>query len=131
MINTIPSRFLDMPIFKKAMDISVLSQSISSYLNHDLNYLNEDGSEDPHIYFSGDIVQQSYALAPEIINAEHEKFSEKKYKHIERIERLTLLLLKNCKRLERSNSNGKDYLSILRSELKIFSTLKNNWLLTL
>ena len=131
MINAIPSYFSDMPLYRKAQDIIVLSQNISIYLNQDLNYINNDGSEDPHIYFSGDIVQQSYSLAPEIINAEREKFSEKKYKHIERIDRLTSLLYKNCKRLEKANSNGKDYLSILRTELKTFRLLKNNWMLTL
>ena len=131
MINAIPSYFSDMPLYRKAQDIIVLSQNISIYLNQDLNYINNDGSEDPHIYFSGDIVQQSYSLAPEIINAEREKFSKKKYKHIERIDRLTSLLYKNCKRLEKANSNGKDYLSILRTELKTFRLLKNNWILTL
>ncbi|MCC1484482.1 hypothetical protein [Winogradskyella immobilis] len=131
MINTIPSYFSDMPLYNKAMDIIVLSQNISTYLNQDLNYIDDDGREDPNIYFSGDIVQQSNSLAPEIMNAEREKFSEKKYKHIERIDRLTSLLYKNCKRLEKANSNGKDYLSILRTELKTFRLLKNNWMLTL
>jgi hypothetical protein len=123
--------FSDLPIYKKAMDIIILSRSISTYLNQDLNYINDDGIEDPHIYFSGDIVQQSYSLAPEIINAEREKFSEKKHKHLEHIDRLTSLLYKNCKRLEKANSNGRDYLPILRTELKTFRLLKSNWMLTL
>lgn len=131
MINTIPSYFSDMPLYNKAMDIIVLSQNISTYLNQDLNYIDDDGREDPNIYFSGDIVQQSNSLAPEIINAEREKFSEKKYKHLERIDRLTSLLYKNCKRLEKVNSNGRDYLPILRTELKTFRSLKRNWMLTL
>ena len=93
--------------------------------------INPDGTEDSNIYFTGDIVQQSSNLAPEIINAERERFSDKKHKHIESIERLTYHLDKNCKRLENTKSNGKDYLPILRNELKKFRKLKHDWMLTL
>lgn len=60
----------ELPIYQKAMEILVLSRSISTYLNQDLSYLRPDGSEDTDIYFSGDIVQQSESLAPEIVKAE-------------------------------------------------------------
>ncbi len=69
MIYHIPSNMSDLPIYKKAMDIIDLSRNISTYLNHDLSGLNEYGKEDENIYFSGDIVQQSTSLAPEILNA--------------------------------------------------------------
>ena len=131
MTYTIPSYLSDMPLYRKAMDIIMLSRNISTYLNHDLSSLNEVGTEDPNIYFSGDIVQQSNSLAPEIINAERERYSDRKYKHLESLDRLTYLLYKNCKRLETSNSNGREYLPILRNELKKFRKLQRNWMLTL
>ena len=90
-----------------------------------------DGSEDNDIYFSGDIIQQSVSLVPEIMNAELERYSEKKHKHIDSLKRLTNKLYKNSYRLERSNSNGKDFLPILRSELKKFKKLQSSWMLTL
>ncbi len=113
------------------MDIIMLSRSISTYLNPDLSYLNEDGTEDNDIYFSGDIVQQSTNLAPEIINAELERYSDKKHQHLESLDRLTTRLYSNCRRLERSNSNGRDYLPILRGELKKFKKLQRHWMMTL
>ena len=119
------------PIYQKAMEIITLSRSISTYLNQDLAYLKPDGREDSNIYFSGDIVQQSTSLTPEIEKAELEKYSDKKYKHIASVKRLTNLLYKNCSRLEKSNSNGKDYLPILRNELKKFRKLQHHWSLTL
>lgn len=131
MYYQIPSHLSELPIYQKAMDIIILSRSISTYLNQDLSYLKPDGSEDSNIYFSGDIVQQSVSLAPEIVSAELERYSDKKHKHIASLERLTNLLYKNCKRLERSNSNGKDYLPILRSELRKFRRLQHTWMLTL
>ncbi|MCT4628874.1 hypothetical protein [Winogradskyella sp.] len=127
----LPSHLSDLPVYKKAMDIIMLSRSISTYINQDLSYLNDDGSEDRHIYFSGDIVQQSTNLAPEIISAERERNSDKKHKHLESLDRLTSKLYSNCSRLERSKSNGKDYLPILKGELKTFKKLQRLWMLTL
>lgn len=127
----LPSHLSDLPIYKKAMDIIMLSRNISTYLNHDLGYLRPDGTEDSDIYFSGDIVQQSTNLAPEIINAERERYSDKKHKHLETLDRLTTRLYRNCRRLERSNSNGKDFLPILRGELRTFKKLQRHWMMTL
>ena len=131
MYYNIPSHLSELPIYQKAMEIIILSRSISTYLNQDLAYLRPDGTEDDNIYFSGDIVQQSVNLAPEIVSAELERYSDKKHKHVATLERLTNMLYKNCKRLERSNSNGRDYLPILRSELKTFKKLQHTWMLTL
>jgi hypothetical protein len=126
-----PLNLSELPIYQKALEIFALSQNISVYLNHDLSDLKRDGSEDNNIYFSGDIIQQSVSLAPEILNAELERHSEKKYKHIASLRKLTNRLYKNSYRLEGSNSNGKDFLPILRSELKKFKTLQSSWMLTL
>ena len=131
MTSNTPSNLSELPIYKKAVEIFALSQNISIYMSGDLSGLREDGSEDSNIYFSGDIVQQSVSLVPEILNVELERFSDKKYKHIASLKRLTNMLYKNSYRLERSNSNGKDFLPILRSELKKFKKLQHTWLLTL
>lgn len=130
MLYNTPSNLSDLPIYKKALEIFVLSQNISTYLNNDLSSLKEDGTEDASIYFSGDIIQQSVSLAPEIANAELEQSSERKRKHIAALKRLTNKLYKNSYRLEHSNSNGKDFLPILRNELKKFKQLQRSWLLT-
>ena len=131
MLSNTPLNLSELPVYKKALEIFALSQNISMYLNHDLSVLKSDGSEDVNIYFSGDIVQQSVSLVPEIVNAELERSSERKYKHIASLKKLTNKLYKNSYRLERANSNGKDFLPILRSELKKFKQLQRSWLLTL
>ena len=131
MIPTIPSNLSESPIYKKAIDIFTLSQNLSQYFRDDLSVLKHNGTEDLNIYFSGDIVQQSVSLAPEIIKAELEHYSENKYKHVLYLRRLTNLLYKNCRRVERTNGNGKDYIPLLRRELKAFKKLQKTWLLTL
>jgi len=129
MFYKIPPHLPELPVYQKAMDIFLLSQNISNYLRDDLSILNEEGNEDENIYFSGDIVQQSVALAPEIIKAELELYS--KDKHISTLKKLTKRLHKNCIRLEKSNSNGRDYIPVLRKELKSFKKLQRIWALTL
>ncbi|WP_194768489.1 hypothetical protein [Tamlana sp. I1] len=131
MSSNIPLNLSELPIYQKALEIFTLSQNISMYLKDDLSILKPDGSEDNDIYFSGDIIQQSVALAPEILNAELERHSERRHKHIASLKRLTNKLYKNSYRLERSNSNGKDFLPILRNELRKFKKLQRNWMLTL
>ncbi|RED45000.1 hypothetical protein [Seonamhaeicola aphaedonensis] len=131
MLHNTPPNLSDLPIYRKALEIFALSQSISSYMQDDLVPLKDDGSEDTNIYFSGDIVQQSVSLAPEIVNAELERHSERKHKHLASLKKLTNLLYKNSYRLERSSSNGKDFLPILRNELKKFKKLQRSWMLSL
>ncbi|WP_452222574.1 hypothetical protein [Lacinutrix chionoecetis] len=131
MFSQIPSHLPDSPIYRKAMDIFLLSHNISAYLNDDLSALKSDGKEDEHIYFSGDIVQQSVSLAPEIIRAELELYSENKHKHLSKLRTLTNRLYRNCSRLEKCNSNGREYIPVLRKELNKFKKLQRTWALTL
>lgn len=118
-------------MYKKAMEIFSLARNISSYLSYDLASLQKNGKEDPNIYFSGDIVQQSVSLGPQILKAESQSFSEEKHKYAASVMRLSNLLYKNCERLETVNSNGKEFLPLLRKELKKFRKLQHNWQLTL
>ena len=76
MATHISHKFPQTALYKKAQEIFALSRNISEYLIHDLSSLKDDGAEDDHIYFSGDIVQQSVNLAPEILKAESQLFSE-------------------------------------------------------
>lgn len=131
MNSVIPNNKHISPIHKKAIEIFRLSSQISNYLVPDLARLQSDGIEDPNIYFTGDIIQQSNSLVPEIVQAESKTFSEERQQHILSISHLTNVLDKNCERLERINSNGKEFLPILRNELKKFRKLQHIWMLTL
>ena len=131
MFYKIPPHLPELPVYQKAMDIFLLSQNISNYLRDDLSILNEEGEEDKNIYFSGDIVQQSVSLAPEIIRAELELYSKNKHKHLSTLKKLTNRLQRNCIRLEKTSSNGRDYIPILKKELKSFKKLQRIWALSL
>jgi len=123
--------YFNSAIYKKAQEIGILSKHICDYLNTDLAPLSEDGQENPNIYFSGDIVQHSISLSTELLKAEASSFSEKKYFHAHTLDWLTYRLTQNCKRLEHCSSNGRDFLLILKKEIKKFKKLQKQWMLTL
>lgn len=123
--------YFNSAIYKKAQEIGMLSKYISDYLNTDLAPLSENGQENPDIYFSGDIVQHSISLSTELLKAEASSFSEKKYFHANTLDWLTYRLTQNCKRLEHCSSNGRDFLLILKKEIKKFKKLQKKWMLTL
>ncbi|MBQ0736329.1 hypothetical protein [Aquimarina celericrescens] len=118
-------------LYKKALEIFTLSRSISNYLIHDMASLQNNGSEDSHIYFTGDIIRQSDALAPRIIKAENQTFQDDRIKQANYLIHITNRLYKNCERLEQTQSNGKEFLTLLRKELKKFKHLQRHWIMTL
>jgi len=118
-------------LYKKALEILTLSRRVSMYLVEDLASLEKNGRENPFIYFTGDIIKHSDSLAPEILKAENQLFQSERLKHAISLESLTNKLYKNCVRLEHSGSNGKDFVRLLRKEVKIFKRLQQGWILSL
>lgn len=118
-------------IYKKSLEIFHLARQISFYIAHDLAPLQRNGKDDPDIYITGDIVQQSVSLGPEILKAESQSFRDEKYKYATSVLLLANRLYKNCKRLQKTDSNGKDFLPIIIKELYKFRKLLHTWRLTI
>lgn len=131
MSSTLFSGNMHSPVYHKAIEIFHLARHISSYLSQDLATLQGNGKEDPNIYITGDIVQQSISLAPVILKAESHPFQDEKDKYAASVQQLSNRLYKSCKRLQNSNSNGKDFLPLILKELRKFRKLQYTWRLTL
>lgn len=131
MTSQIPNQLRYPPIYHKALDILKLSRHASFTFADDLCAMQNNGQEHPGIYFTGDMIQQSVCLAPEILKAEEQTYSEDKRRYAKRVRRLTRLLLATCERIEKSPIQSKDFLLLLRREIKAFKKLQLTWLLTL
>lgn len=118
-------------LYLKAQEIRNISRRISDYLIPDLSGLNEKGLEDKNVYFTGDIIRHSNSLIFNISKAESEYFQDNRKKYISSVNRLTDMLYKACEKLEKSNSNGREFLKILRRELIKFRKLQAYWKLGL
>ncbi|CAL65468.1 hypothetical protein [Christiangramia forsetii] len=118
-------------LYTKAREIMQISKHISDYLVPDLAVLNENGNEDKSVYFTGDIIRYSNSLIPNITKAENEFFQEARTQYIIAVGRLTDRLSMNCEKLEFTNSNGREFVGLLRREIKKFRKLQQVWRLTL
>ncbi|MDX1545127.1 MAG: hypothetical protein R3214_14420 [Christiangramia sp.] len=118
-------------LYAKAQEIMRISRRISDYLVPDLAILNDTGNEDKNVYFTGDIVRHSNSLVTNISKAETEYFQDSRMKYVASVSMLTERLYKICERLEYTNSNGRDFLKILRHELHKFRKLQRIWKLSL
>ena len=118
-------------LYFKAQEIMHISRCISDYLVPDMAVLNESGTEDKSIYFTGDIVRNSHSLIFNISKAETEFFQDTRAQYVASVGRLTERLYKSCEKLEYGNSNGREFLKILRKELQSFRKLHRVWKLSL
>jgi len=118
-------------LYHKAHEIMQISRHISDYLIPDLAVLNEKGLEDECIYFTGDIIRQSNSLIPNIKKAENEFFQEARTQYILAVGNLTDRLSRNCEKLEYANSNGREFVKLLKQEIKKFRKLQKIWRLSL
>ena len=118
-------------LYFKAQEIGKISKRISDYLSPDLAKLNENGSENKYVYFTGDIIRQSQSLIWNISQAENEFFQDSRSKYVSSVGKLSERLFKNCEHLEYANCNGKEFLQILRRELLKFKRLHRIWKLSL
>lgn len=119
------------PIYRKAIEIFTLTKYVSQYMAHDMSGLKKNGNEHPHIYLTGDMIQKSASLFPEIVRAETKKHPEEKHKHAKTLENLTTSLHKTCNKLEKSVSNSREFIQLLQSELTRFKKMQKTWSLSL
>ena len=118
-------------LYSKAREIMKISKSVSDYLLPDVSGLNDHGLEDKSVYFTGDIIRYSESLLPNIARAENEFFQESRKHYVHAVSLLTERLSKHCEHLELVNSNGKDFVRLLRKEIQKFRKLQRVWRLTL
>ena len=119
------------PLYYKALDILTLSRHMSYLYTEDLIGPELHGPEHKEIYFTGDIIQQSCSLVPEILRAENQPYAEYKRRYTKRVKLLTKKLFYTCDRLEKSPVQSKEFLPLFRKELRQFRKLQRTWALML
>lgn len=77
--------------------------------------------------YAGNLVMDSLALAPKIAAAETHKQYEVKMKHARSLRKLSKRLQKYCEQLESNKGEGKEFIKLLRNELRMFKKLQRSW----
>ncbi|MEX0273640.1 MAG: hypothetical protein AB3N16_04605, partial [Flavobacteriaceae bacterium] len=116
-----------LPVYRKALDLCYMSREIASYvtLNRDLLKLYSSNSLRDHIADS--LLTDSILISKQIALAEGSKSYADRYRSVRYIN----IILKNinsyCTGLERDGVKEKEYLNLLRTEIKSFRTAFKEW----
>lgn len=113
---------------KKSIEIAKISKHISDYLIYDLNTFQNGISEHPTIYFTGDLVRQSRFLATRIAKFGATKAPQEHKNITDSLTSLTRRLHRYCDQLEKVKSNGKDFVPLLRKELRKLKHIHHRWI---
>ncbi|MEL4307794.1 hypothetical protein [Joostella sp. CR20] len=119
-----------LPVYKKALYIFKLSRQIVEYLRGDKSVLAMYNSEHACDQFSDKLVMASLGLAPKIAMAETSPDLSIKMASVSSLQHTTSALLHYCENLEISHGQGKEFLHLLRKEVKKFGHLQSKWALS-
>ena len=115
-------------IYFKAKEIEYLSDSISRSFMYDYEHLDRNGKEHPDIYFLGDLIRDSNFLSLEVLSMHYYSQKEDQIKFALKARLCSSRLFRKCKRLEKNSKSGKDYIYLLKKELKRFNRLQEKWI---
>jgi len=105
-------------IYQKSIDIFNLSSRIASYITNDKSMLSMYTSPKRSDRYADSLVMNSLGLVPKILETETEENPKLKLKYAKSLRFFIDVLYEDCLRLERSRIRGKDFIRMLRKELK-------------
>jgi len=105
-------------IYQKSMDIFKLSRHIASYISYDKDILSMHKSLKKADKYASNLVMDALGLVPKIAETENQKNPKLKLKYAKSLRYFIDQLYDDCKQLEHTIIQGKDFLKLLRKELK-------------
>ncbi|TRZ43738.1 hypothetical protein [Robertkochia solimangrovi] len=115
------------PVYQKAIEIFKLSRQVVNYISGDKNILQLHKSENPSDLHSDHLVMASLGLAPKIAMAESSPDLTIRLNSVRAIRNATINLLQHCDHLENRSHNGKEFIRLLRFEIKKFRRMQRQW----
>ncbi|WP_255462740.1 hypothetical protein [Galbibacter sp. BG1] len=116
-----------LPVYKKAIHIFKLSRQIVEYLRGDTSVLELHKSQNQKDIYSDKLIMTSLGLAPKIAMAETSPDLNVKLASLSSLEQTTAALIQYCEKLELKSGKGKEFLHLLRTEIKKFGHLQSKW----
>lgn len=105
-------------IYQKSMDIFKLSRHIASYISYDKDILSMHKSLKKADKYASNLVMDALGLVPKIAETENQKNPKLKLKYAKSLRFFIDRLNNHCLQLEHTKIQGKDFLKLLRKELK-------------
>lgn len=114
-------------IYRKSMEVFHLSRRIVDYITDDKDVLSLHKSNKDVDIYADRLVMNSLSLVPKIVETENEKNASLKLKFAKSIRCSIDKLQQDCKDLEQAKIHGKEFIGILKKELKKLQAIHCNY----
>jgi hypothetical protein len=105
-------------IYKKSLDIFKLSRRVAAYITDDKDLISMYKSGSLSDNYADNLVMNAYRLVPKIVEAETQNSLSLKLKYAKSLRYFIERIYLDCLKLESIKIQGKDYVQLLRKELK-------------
>ena len=114
-------------MYQKSLDIFKLSRSVAAYITDDKDLISMYRSGTRTDNYADNLVLNAFRLVPKIAETESQKNRSVKLIYARSLRYYIDVIYKNCIQLENTKVQGKDFVKLLRKELKKFQKLHKSY----
>ncbi len=115
------------PVYRKSLDLCKLSREIAAYVTYNKDLLRLYQSDSHRDIIADSLLTDAILIRQKIAQAEYSKSHKARMKSVMFINIMTRNILSYCNGLERDGVKEKEYLNLLRKELKSFRRSFKKW----
>lgn len=127
MFHTQESNISELIIYKKALAIFQLSRRIAYYITDDKDVISMYKSGSVSDNYADNLVMNAYRLVPKIVEAEIQDNRSIKLKLAKSLRYFIERIYQDCLKLESIKIKGKDFVRLLRKELKKLQVIHTSY----
>lgn len=131
MYNSAEQNIDQLIIYKKSLDIFKLSRHVASYITDDKDMISMYRSGSKSDNYADNLVMNAFRLVPKIVETETQENPSTKLKYAKSLRYFIDRLYNSCLQLERTKIQGKDFVIMLRRELKILRKIHRKYVRSL
>ncbi|PCH54117.1 MAG: hypothetical protein COC22_00885 [Flavobacteriaceae bacterium] len=109
----------ELNIYQKSLDVFKLSRHVASYLTDDKDLISMYRSGEKSDNYADNLVMNAFRLVPKIVETEIQDNPSLKLKYAKSLRYFIDRIYNDCITLDTTILHGKDFLLMLRKELKI------------
>lgn len=118
-------------IYRKSLDIFQLSRRIASYITDDKDVISMYRSGNKSDNYADNLVMNAFRLVPKVVETETQESPAKKLKYAKSLKFFIEDIYQDCLKLERTKIRGKDFVRMLRKELKSLQKIHKLYVMSL
>ena len=128
MENTVENSLSQSRIYQKSIEIFRLTRRVASYVTNDKDIHAMHVSKIKSDKYADSLVIDSLGLVPKVVETEIQQNPILKLKYAKSLQYIIDRLYSNCVKLENSKIQGKDFVCVLKKELKSLRKMHNLYL---